>query len=73
MVVGSWPLLHTEVRRFQEVKGFTRKVQDEVVGEQVHPRGWDQFDRLIPLYLPILFILSLIVALVVWLDWYPSL
>jgi hypothetical protein len=29
MVVGSWPLVHTEVRRFQEVKGFTRKVQDE--------------------------------------------
>jgi hypothetical protein len=73
MVVGSVPLFSTELRRFHTVKDFYRKAQNEVVGEQVHdPRTRDLFDWLIPLYLRILFILSLVVALLVWFEWYPS-
>jgi hypothetical protein len=74
LVVGSSPLFHTELRRFHRIKDYYRRFQNEVVGEQVHdPRTKDLFDWLIPLYLAILFILSSIVALLVWFDWYPSL
>ena len=73
MVVASWPIFRTELRRFQEVKRVTRDTQDEVVGEPVHGEGGDVFPWLIHVYLSIAFILSLIVAWLVWFRWYPSL
>jgi hypothetical protein len=73
MVVGSWPLLRAELRLFQEVKDVTRTTQNKVVKEQVHDEHGDVFNRLIPWYLSILFVYSLIVALLVWFKWYPSL
>jgi hypothetical protein len=73
MVVGSWPLFRAELHRFQEVKDVTRTTQNKVVEERVHDERGDVFDWLIPLYLSILFVLSLIVALLVWFKWYPSL
>jgi hypothetical protein len=74
LVVGSSPLFYTELRRFHRIKDYYRRFQNEVVGEQVHdPRTKDLFDWLVPLYMGILFILSLIVALLVWFEWYPSL
>jgi hypothetical protein len=79
LVLGSVPLFLTEIRLLNEVLEFHLKSQNrllsvlEVTNEWVHdPEKRKLFDWLVPLYLIILFLASLIVGGIVVCGWDPS-
>jgi hypothetical protein len=73
-LLGSGLIIRSENRRFGEVKKLYRAALDQAVGEEAHPGPKkDLFEWFLFPYLGCLLILGLVIVVLVWLVWYPSL